>query len=153
VKPMSDYDSPWKEALEAYFERFLAFFLPKQHAQIDWTRDHESLDGELRKLFRDSATSKLHVDRLVKVWLKEEEGGDARLMHVEFQAQKETGFERRMYDYNNGCEVHTHEHVVSLPVLGDEDSAWRPSEYVYESMGCRKSLSWPVVKLLDWAGK
>ncbi len=35
---MADYDSPWKEALDRYFEAFLLFFFPQTHADIDWTR-------------------------------------------------------------------------------------------------------------------
>src|SRR5436305_396482 len=29
---MADYDSPWKEALDRYFEAFLLFFFPHAHA-------------------------------------------------------------------------------------------------------------------------
>ena len=32
--PKADYDSPWKEALDRYFERCLAFFFPQAHADI-----------------------------------------------------------------------------------------------------------------------
>jgi hypothetical protein len=35
---MSDYDSPWREALDRSFELFLAFFFPQAHADIDWSR-------------------------------------------------------------------------------------------------------------------
>ncbi len=31
----TDYDSPWKEALDAYFEPFLALLFPEVHRQID----------------------------------------------------------------------------------------------------------------------
>ena len=34
---MADYDSPWKEALDRYFEACLALFFPEAHADIDWT--------------------------------------------------------------------------------------------------------------------
>ena len=47
---MTDNDSPWKEMLEQELPLALAFFFPKVHADLDWTRDHESLDQELRKL-------------------------------------------------------------------------------------------------------
>jgi hypothetical protein len=43
----SDQDSPWKEVIERYFEPFLAFFFPRAHAEIDWTRGYELLDKEL----------------------------------------------------------------------------------------------------------
>ena len=46
-----DYDSPWKEAMDWYFEWFMHFFFPRQHALIDWTRDSDSLDSELRKIY------------------------------------------------------------------------------------------------------
>ena len=41
----TDYDSPWKEALDAYFEPFLALLFPEVHARSTgraatsrWTR-------------------------------------------------------------------------------------------------------------------
>ena len=40
---MSDYDSPWKEALDVFFEAFLELFIPEAHADIDWSRQCESL--------------------------------------------------------------------------------------------------------------
>jgi len=43
---MSDYDSPWKEVLDLYFESFMAFFFPDAHADIDWSRNYEALDKE-----------------------------------------------------------------------------------------------------------
>ena len=44
----SDFDSPWKEALERYFEAFVAFFFPAAWADIDWERGFEFLDKELQ---------------------------------------------------------------------------------------------------------
>jgi hypothetical protein len=44
---MTDYDSPWKEALEVYFRAFLALFYPRIHADIDWSRGYLFLDKEL----------------------------------------------------------------------------------------------------------
>jgi hypothetical protein len=32
--PEADYDSPWKEALDRYFEPCMAFFFPHAHADI-----------------------------------------------------------------------------------------------------------------------
>jgi hypothetical protein len=47
---VTDYDSPWKEALDRYFELFMAFFFPAAHADIDWKRGYEMLDKELQKI-------------------------------------------------------------------------------------------------------
>ena len=33
--PGADYDSPWKEILDRYFEPFMAFSFPQIHAEID----------------------------------------------------------------------------------------------------------------------
>ena len=35
-RPMDDYDSPWKEALDEYFELFLQLCFPTVHHEIDW---------------------------------------------------------------------------------------------------------------------
>jgi hypothetical protein len=47
---MADFDSPWKEALDVYFQAFLAFFFPLIHDDIDWSRAFESLDKELQQI-------------------------------------------------------------------------------------------------------
>jgi len=51
---MTDYDSPWKDALEHAFPEFMAFFFPEAHADIDWSRGYESLDTELQQIVRDA---------------------------------------------------------------------------------------------------
>jgi len=33
-----DYDSPWKDILEAYFREFTEFFFPEVAEGIDWKR-------------------------------------------------------------------------------------------------------------------
>ena len=54
----SDYDSPWKEALDHFLASFLAFFYPEVYTDIDWTRGYESLDKELHQLTRDARLPK-----------------------------------------------------------------------------------------------
>lgn len=49
---MTDYDSPWKEALKAYFQPFLALFFPHIDGDIDWARGHEFLDRNCRRSCR-----------------------------------------------------------------------------------------------------
>ena len=67
---MSDYDSPWKEAIDLFFEAFLALFFPEAHADIDWSREYESLDKELQQIAPEAELGRRYVDKLVKVWLK-----------------------------------------------------------------------------------
>ncbi|HEX5084434.1 MAG TPA: hypothetical protein VFY40_20510 [Blastocatellia bacterium] len=61
----SDYDSPWKDALDFLFDSFIAFFFPSAHAQIDWSRGFEFLDKELQKITADAAVGRRVVDKLV----------------------------------------------------------------------------------------
>jgi hypothetical protein len=68
---MADFDSPWKEALDLYFQAFLAFFFPRIHEDIDWSRGFESLDKELQQIAPQSAHGRRYVDKLVKVWRKQ----------------------------------------------------------------------------------
>ena len=43
---MSDYGSPWKEAVDEYLPLLLAVLAPEVEAEYDWTHDVESLDVE-----------------------------------------------------------------------------------------------------------
>ena len=52
-----EYDSPWKDILESYFEDFMAFFFPEIHAEIDWARGHVFLDQELSQITREDRKS------------------------------------------------------------------------------------------------
>src|SRR5262245_49334088 len=147
---MSDFDSPWKEALDLFFELFLAFFFPDIHAEVDWSRDHESLDTELRQLVPKSETGARRADRLVKVFPRPE--GEEAYLHVEVQAWKENDFERRVYVYNYRTGDHHNQGVVSLVILGDEDPDWRPKTFVFRRWGCKVEFEFRPVKLLDYQG-
>jgi hypothetical protein len=45
----SDYDSPGKEALDAYYEPFLALLFPQVHRHLDRSRGCESRDKEFKR--------------------------------------------------------------------------------------------------------
>jgi len=96
---MSDYDSPWKMALDVYFQPFLELFFPQAHAEIDWSRGTESLDKELQQIVREAEIGRRYVDKLAKVWLK---GGQEQwvLIHTEVQASEDADLANRMYVYN-----------------------------------------------------
>jgi hypothetical protein len=64
----SDYDSPWKEAIEVYFADCIAFFLPDAYAEIDWSRGYVFLDKELQRVVPDATVGRRLVDKLVQVW-------------------------------------------------------------------------------------
>lgn len=149
---MSDYDSPWKEALDVYFERFLAFFFPVAHADIDWGRGYVFLDKELQQIVRDGEVGRRTVDKLVKVWLR---SGEEQwvLIHVEVQMTRECDFPLRMYVYNyRAFDVYNRE-VVSFAVLGDDNPGWRPDTFGYSRWGFRTQIQFPVAKLWDYVDR
>lgn len=95
----TEFDSPWKQILEQYFEDFILFFFPQAHGDIEWSRDYEFLDKELQQVVRDAELGRRLVDKLVKVYRTSGEEAWV-LIHVEVQSQEESGFAERMYVYN-----------------------------------------------------
>jgi hypothetical protein len=146
----ADWDSPWKEILDRFFQLFLAFFFPEAHADIDWARGYEMLDKELQRIVPAAEQGRKIVDKLVKVWLKTGEESWL-LIHVEVQTWKEEDFPRRMFVYNYRIFDRYNREVVSLAVLADDDPDWRPSRFGYGRWGCRTGIDFRSVKLLDYA--
>lgn len=146
---MTDYDTPWKEVLEHYFQDFVAFFYPQAHADIDWDQGHEFLEKELAKVVRDAEEGLRRVDKLVRVWRRS--GTEVWvLIHVEIQAQRDSDFPRRMYVYNYRLFDRYSRPVASFAVLADTEPDWRPSAFHYELWGSQVRLSFASVKLLDY---
>jgi hypothetical protein len=148
----TDYDSPWKEAIDIYFRPFLLLLFPHIYRDIDWSRGYEMLDTELQQLLPKSARGRRTVDKLVKVWRLD--GTEAWvLIHIEVQTRREGGFSLRMFVYNGRIADRYNREVVSLAVLADDNLNWRPDCYKWEQWGCRKRMDFPVVKLLDFRGR
>jgi hypothetical protein len=147
---MSDYDSPWREALDVYLPLFLAFFFPRAYADIDWSRGYETPETELQQVVREAALGPHRADKLVKVWLRDGQESWI-LIHVEVQSQEEVEFPRRMFTYNTRIFDLYNRTVVSLAVLGDDRAGWRPNRFRYGRWGCNVGIRFPVVKLLDYA--
>lgn len=146
----TDYDSPWKEMLERYFEEFMAFFFPKAYRGIDWSKGYNFLDKELQQIVRDAELGRRLVDKLVSVFRKKSRTETWVLVHVEVQGQPEEQFDKRMYVYNYRLFDRYDRPVCSLAVLADEQEDWRPKKFRYALWGCTVSLTFPVVKLLDY---
>lgn len=142
-------DSPWKAAIEAYFVEFMQFFFAPIHAEIDWRQGYEFLDNELEKIVRDSKLGKRIADKLVKIYLNS--GLETWLLiHIEIQGYMDRDFERRMYIYHYRLYDRYEKDIVSLAVLTDADTRYRPSIYRYERWGCELSFKFPVAKVIDY---
>jgi hypothetical protein len=149
---MAVYDETWKEAMEQWFEPFVAFFFPDVHRDIDWSRGWEWLDTELRQVTPDTELGGRRADKLVKVWRRD--GGETWLLiHLEVQSQYEADFPRRMFVYHYRIFDKYNRQVVSLAVLGDDRLGWRPDRFGYDLWGCELSFRFPLVKLLDLAAQ
>jgi len=147
---LSDFDSPWKEALDFYFEPFMAYFFSQAHLEIDWARGYQMLDKELQQVVREAEQGRRVVDKLAKVW-RHSGQEEWVLIHVEVQNQEETDFAQRMYVYNYRLFDRYNRTVVSFAILGDDRPTWRPNDFGYALWGCELGFKFPVVKLLDYA--
>lgn len=144
-----EFDSPWKDILEAYFQDFMLFFFPHIYDDIDWSQGYEFLDQELQQVVRDAELGKRMADKLVKVWkLSGEETWV--LVHIEIQSQEGSKFSERMFVYYYRLRDRYNCKIVSLAILGDERETWRPQLFQDELWGCRASFEFPTIKLLDY---
>jgi hypothetical protein len=145
-----DFDNPWKVLMDKYFQQFLAFFFPEIHGDIDWSKGYEFLDKEFQQIVRDAESGKRYVDKLVKVWVRD---GQAQIVyiHTELQSQEDSRFSQRIFVYNYRIRDYYGENVVSLAILGDDRSTWRPTTYRSDRWGFEVTCTFPMVKLLDYA--
>ena len=147
-----EFDGPWKEAIEWFFEPFLQFFFPAVCAAIDWSREYEFLDKELEKIAPDSTTGKGTVDKLAKLWLLD--GQERRVfVHVEVQSQVQAEFAERMYTYNHRLRDRHGKMPISVAILGDDRFGWRPAQFDEACCGCEVRFRFPTAKLLDYTGR
>lgn len=146
---MNDFDSPWKHVCDHFFPEMLALVLPMAHQEIDWTQPYRMRDKELPKPYPAYETGTRYADKLIEVQLKN--GGQKHIfIHIEFQNQVDPLFSERMYTYNFRIYDKFHQHPVSIAILGDSSPNWRPGPYQYEIWGFDLSMTFPIIKLLDY---
>lgn len=149
IQRQSDYDSPWKMALDAYFKEFLDLLFPKIHVQINWSQGYGFLDKELQQITVNANSGRRYADKLIKVYAKD--GLETWvLIHVEIQGEPEEAFAQRMYTYNYRLRDRYQVDVVSLAVLADTRASFRPTEFNYQRWGCKLNFTFPITKLIDW---
>jgi hypothetical protein len=111
----------------------------------------------LQQITRDAKIGRRTADKLVKVWLVN--GRETWvLVHVEVQAQEDPNFAERMFVYHYRIFDRYHRQVVSLAVLADERTKWRPEAYErlfweelarYEEAGRLRSVKEGIKKVED----
>lgn len=149
--PPTQADSAWKDVLQCWFPEFMAFFYPDLAKKIDWSMGYETLDKELQALATQAMIGKRFVDKLMKV--KSLEGQELFvLLHIEIQGEKETHFEKRLFEYYYRLMDKYNLPIVTLAVLADDNPSWRPCVYQVNVWGDEvMSFRFRCVKLLDYA--
>jgi hypothetical protein len=150
--PKSDFDSPWKDIIEAFFPQFMEFFVPDSVKEIDWNKKIKFLDKEFQKITKNSKVGKRYTDKLVEVTLKNNQTKWI-LIHVEVQAEKEKDFSERMFVYNYRIYDRFKTPVTSIAILADESPSWNPEPFNYGMWGSQMGLNFISTKLLDYKDK
>jgi hypothetical protein len=147
---VTEYDSPWKEILDNYFEDFLQLCFPQLHQAIDWATPPKTRDKEFQQIAQASETGPRSVDKLVEVRLL---SGQIEwlLVHLEVQSQTDAEFARRMFIYYYRIIDKFSQPVVSMAVLGDNSPTWNPGNFQQSAFGCEIEFRFPTVKLLDFS--
>ena len=139
-KPQADYDSPWKDILEPFFEAFMRFYFPAAHQEIAWEKGFTFLDKELQKVTRRAKIGRRTVDKLVQVCLNS--GQEVWvLIHIEVQSQPDPDFAKRVFVSNYRLFDGHDKPVASLVILSDTERGWRPKKYGYSVFGSQMQLT------------
>ncbi len=123
---------------------------PRVYRGIDWSQGWKSLDKDLTKLLPDSEAGNRWADKLVQVHRRDEQGEQIVFLHVEFQNDRKKDFELRMFTTNYRVFDRLLKPVVSLGILGDDSSKWRPKRYGWKLWGCEMRFRFPIVKLRSY---
>jgi len=146
------FDSPWKDALDLFLKELLSLLFPDVHALIDWSKGYENLDAQLSEIVRESELGPTAADKLFRVALLN--GQDVWLLiHIEVQSQPDAEFPARMFKYYYRIFDRYNQDVLSLAILGDDRSDWRPDQYQRSVGGCEVRFRFRPAKLLDWSGR
>jgi hypothetical protein len=109
-------DRFWKMIADNFFEELIAFFFPKFHADIDWSKPVKFVDKELDKLTPQGQDKPREADKVAEVWWKTG-GQKAILLHLELQSYFDKEFAERLYIYNYRLQDSLKMSVVTLAVL------------------------------------
>jgi hypothetical protein len=143
-----EQDSPWKEVITLFFPQLIQLIHPELYQLIDWQRPFQFLDAELQKIVPHSQTGRQTVDKLVQVYLHNNQQQWV-LVHIEAQARPEKQFAERMYAYHARLWLHYRREIISIAILADNNARWRPSRYEQSLAGCQLLFEFYTVKVLD----
>lgn len=143
---VTEYDAPWKDALDHAPELFLQRFSAKIATTIDWTEWYSPLDDELRKLNVQDHEGVRRVDRLLRFKTLDD---DLMYLHVEVQYYVDRELGRRIMTYRHRIRGHWGQPAVTIVIFGDGNSRWCPKKHQEGQHGSTDSCTWIPVKLLQ----
>jgi hypothetical protein len=143
---VTDYDGPWKDALDFAPGLFLQRFRPEIAGDIDWQEDPQSLDDELRQMSGQDEEGIRRVDRLL---LFKTLSGDPLYLHIEVQCFYDEELGRRVMTYRHRLRGRHGQPVITIVVLGDDRRGWRPKKHKEGKYGSTDTCEWILLKLLD----
>ncbi len=142
-----DQDGLWKGVITDLFDPFLLFFAPKLHERIDWTKQPDSMEQELRRAFPRNK-GKRYTDKLMKVHLRD---GKEQwiLVHVEVQGYKDDDFAERMFQsYYRIFDLYNRK-IFAIALYTDDHRTFKPTSYYYCFHGTEVTYKYNTYKLLD----
>lgn len=121
-------------------------------ARIDWTVPPVFLDQELPAVSHDAELGRRLADKLARVTLRSAEV-EVICLHLEVEGRPGADFSERVFVYNYRLYDRHRCSIASLALLTDASPGQRPDRFGYAALGCSMSFRFPVVKLLDYAGR
>ena len=150
---MSDFDSPWKEALDVYFGALLALFAaagPRGYRLGAWIRaDGQRVPADCARIGGRPAICRQAGESLAKRRpraMAPHSRGGANRRGGKIRTENVREYNYRLFDRYN-------REAVSLAVLGDDNPQWRPDHFGYSRWGFETRIRFPVIKLLDYADR
>ncbi|MCP4150351.1 MAG: hypothetical protein GY757_21565 [bacterium] len=161
----SKYDSAWKKVIRELFKDFFEFFFPEIHNAIDFTKEVEFLDKELKEIDPDSSLGDRVADVLVKVHLKDKSTKYIGIItHVEVHGDPRSDFMERMFIYYYRAadkEKKDKIPVISVAILTDDRDYTKIetkhnnkiNEHSFSCLGFELNMKIPMVKTSDYKNK
>ena len=141
-------DELWKIIIPTLWAPFLRFCMEDWVDKIDFTREPDFLDKELKRLMPRGKAKNRVVDVLMRVYLK---NGESKifLLHIEVQGYFDPKFEYRLYQYYYRISDFLQEPIETLAILIDDDPEYRPYEYRQVLGQTEMNFKFRMFKLLD----
>jgi hypothetical protein len=141
-------DELWKLIIPILWKELIYCLLPDWVEKIDFSKQPEFLDKELKRLELRAKSKNRVVDVLMRVYLKSGEQ-KAFLLHIEVQGYYDPLLPQRIFQYYYRIVDLLEEPVETLAILIDNDPNYRPTKFRTVCGKTEATLKFRLFKLLD----